>query len=69
MGAGHPGPIHRRIMGGGSDYRALSAEDLKQAARLYAQAALPRPATYAAMMPSPSAGSCFIWGMGLTQHV
>ena len=46
----------------------VSAEDLKQAARLYAQP--PFPARYVGGNDDkPYAGSCLIWGMGITQHV
>ena len=47
---------------------SVSAEDLKQAARLYAQP--PFPARYVGCDDDkPYAGSCLIWGMGITQHV
>ncbi len=46
----------------------VPAEDLKQAARLYAQP--PFPARYVGGDDDkPYAGSCLIWGMGITQHV
>ena len=45
----------------------VSAADLKQAARLYARP--PIPARYVGDDDKPYAGSCLIWGMGITQHV
>ena len=46
----------------------VSAEDLKRAARMYARP--PFPARYVGSDDAKSyAGSCLIWGMGITQHV
>ena len=45
----------------------MSAEDLKRAARMYARP--PFPSRYVGeMMVRAYAGSCLIWGMGITQH-
>jgi formate dehydrogenase alpha subunit len=47
----------------------VPAEDIRQAARWYARPDRVSEGGDAALRTPPGAGSCLVWGMGITQHV